>query len=60
MQVMDEDIRAQIENEIACLRGAIEDFPYWDGYIKALEWVLITIDKGNVDEDPVLTSEEMA
>ena len=63
---MDEDIRATIVNEIAYLRWCIDqgtledvDIPYWEGYIKALEWVLLTIDKDAVDEDPVLTSEEM-
>ena len=63
---MDDDIRAQIVNEIASTDYCIERSPEgtvekatWKGYRIALRWALYLIDKEDVDEDPVLTSEEM-
>ena len=61
---MDDDIRARIVNEIVSVKWAMarvgvtyDKIGYWQGYVAALEWVLMTIDKDNVDDDP--TSEEV-
>ena len=62
---MDEDIRAQLTNEIVSTDYCIErseagSLPraWWRGYKRALEGVLYIIDRAAVTEDPVLTEEE--
>ena len=62
---MDEDIRAQIVNEIVstdyliagCKAGSVGQ-TFWPGYKSALQWVLHIIDRDDDAEDPVLTEEE--
>ena len=62
---MDEDIRAQIVNEIWATHYCVQRSTpgskqrhTWRGYKTALLWVLHLIDGPDVDADPVLTSEE--
>ena len=62
---MDEDIRAQIANEVWAAEYCIQRSEYdskqwhsWQSYRTALCWVLHLIDKPDIDEDPVLTAEE--
>lgn len=63
---MDEDIRAQIVNEIWATEYSIQRSVYdsrqwhtWKGYRMALSWMLYLIDGPDTDEDPVLTAEEL-
>ena len=63
---MDEDIRAEITNEVWATQGCMQrcntgskDFAWWEGYRAGLLWVLHLIDKPDIDEDPVLTEEEL-
>ena len=62
---MDEDIRAQLINEIVSTDYCIErsetgslSLAEWRGYKRALQWVLYLIDYDATAEDPVLTEEE--